>query len=173
MWFPILHNLDRHHAKFEGPRWLGSASYGPPFFQRVASKGNTCKMIQRPYLGSWATNKKTKVTFFSSTFKVWESKVSLLFLFVAQEPRYWQFLPLTIARTLHQDLQKKKWSYLGSWALNKKTKDTFFSSTFKVGESKLSLDFWFMAQGPRYCHFLPPGVAVFLAATVWHQNDHF
>ena len=20
VWFPILHNLDRHHAKFEGPR---------------------------------------------------------------------------------------------------------------------------------------------------------
>ena len=92
VWFSILHNLDRHHAKFEGPRWLGSASYGLPFFQRVASKRNTCKMIQRPYLSSWATNQKTKVTFFSLTFKVWESKCPY-FLFVAQEPRYWQFLP--------------------------------------------------------------------------------
>ena len=34
---------------------------------------------------------KIKVTFFSSTFKVWESKVFLLFLFVAQELRYGHF----------------------------------------------------------------------------------
>ena len=88
VWFPILHNLDRHHAKFEGPRWLGSASYGPPFFQRVASKGNTWKMIKWPYLGSWATNQKSKDTLLSQTLKVEEKKVTLVFLFVAQEPRY-------------------------------------------------------------------------------------
>ena len=32
----------------------------------------------------------------------------LIFLFVVQEPRYWQFLPLTIAWTLQPVLQKKK-----------------------------------------------------------------
>ena len=81
--------------------------------------------------------------------------MSLLFWFVAQEPRYWQFLPLTIARTLHQDLQKKKWPYLRSWATNQKTKVTFFYSTFIVWEIKVSLLFWFVAQKPRYGQFLP------------------
>ena len=45
--------------------------------------------------------------------------------------------------------------------MNPKNKDTFFSSTFKVWESKVSLDFKFMVQGPRYWHFLPQGVGVF------------
>ena len=48
---------------------------------------------QCPYFRSWATNQKTKDTFFSSTFKVWESKVSLFFQFMAQGPRYWPFFP--------------------------------------------------------------------------------
>ena len=32
----------------------------------------------------------------------------------------------------YPELQKKKWPYFGSQATNKKNKDTFFSSTFKV-----------------------------------------
>ena len=86
--------------------------------------------------------------------------MSLLFLFVAQEPRYWRFLPLTIARTLHQNLQKKKWSYVGSWALNQKTKDTFYSSTFKVSESRVSLVFLLLVQEPRYWQFFPLTIAL-------------
>ena len=85
----------------------------------------------------------------SQTLKVEEKKVSLVFLFVAQEPRYWHFCNLTMSRTLLPKFQKIKWPYLGSWATNKKTKDTFFSATFKVGESKVPLVFQFMAQGPR------------------------
>ena len=76
------------HAKNQPSRCFGKACSWYPFYQGVASKGNTWKMSMWPYLGSKALNKKTKDTFISLTFKVWESKVSLLFLFVAQEPRY-------------------------------------------------------------------------------------
>ena len=86
--FPISYDLIRNPKKFEPSTRSIMPRTGTPLFQRVASKGNTWKMRKWPYLGSWATNKKTKVTFFSSTFKVWESKVSLLFWFVAKEPRY-------------------------------------------------------------------------------------
>ena len=110
--------------------------------------------IKWPYFGSWATNEKNKDTFFSSTFKVWESKVSLVFLLMAQGPRYWHFLPLTIIRTSLTEVQKMKWPYLSSWVTNQKNKDTFFSSTFKVWESKVTLVFLFMTQELRYGHFL-------------------
>ena len=42
-----------------------------------------------------------------STFKVWEIKVSFLFCFLAQEPRYLQFLPLMIGRTLHLTFRRR------------------------------------------------------------------
>ena len=58
--------------------------------------------------------------------------VSLVFLFIAQGPRYWHFLPLTMVRSSIPELPKMKWPYLGSRAANQKTKDTFFSSTFNV-----------------------------------------
>ena len=41
--------------------------------------------------------KKSKDTFLSQTFKIEENKVASFFSFLAQEPRYWKFLPLTIA----------------------------------------------------------------------------
>ena len=56
----------------------------------------------------------------------------LFFSFMALGPRYWHFCNLTISRTLLPKFQKIKWPYLCSWATNHKTKDTFFSSTFKV-----------------------------------------
>ena len=60
---------------------------------------------------------------------------------------------LMMARTPPPEAQKTQWPYFSSLATNRKTKDTFFSSTFKVWESKVSLVFSFMAQGPRYWHF--------------------
>ena len=50
-------------------------------------------------------------------------------------------------------LQKMKWPYLGSWAVNKKNKDTFFSSTFKVWESKVCLVFFIHGQGAKIFTF--------------------
>ena len=50
-------------------------------------KGRKCQ-----YLRPWANNKKTKDTLLSQTLKVEEKKVSLVFLFVAQEPRYGHFI---------------------------------------------------------------------------------
>ena len=108
-----------------------------------------------PYLGSWAKNKKNKDTFFSSTFKV-----CLISVLMAQRPRYWHFLPLTMVHTSLPELQYIKWQYLGPWAMNKKTKDTLLSQTLKVEENKVSLFFWFMAQELRYGHFL-----------FWRQGD--
>jgi hypothetical protein len=39
-------------------------------------------------------------------------------------------------------------------SLKSKSKGTFFSSTFKVGDKKMPLVFLFKAQGLRYGHFL-------------------
>ena len=66
-------------------------------------------------------------------------------------------------------LQKMKWQYLGSWAINQKNKDTLFSSTFKVWESKVPLIFWFMAQGPKYWHFINLQVIPF-EVTYWKMG---
>ena len=74
--------------KFEHSRLFGRPCAGITFFQRVASKGNTWKMIQWQYLGSLATNQKSKDTLLSQTLKVEEKKVTLVFLYLAQEPRY-------------------------------------------------------------------------------------
>ena len=64
--------------------------------------------ILRNYIKGGGQGSVDDNDFFSSTFKVWESKVSLLFWFLAQVPRYWQFLPLTIAWTLQPKYKKKK-----------------------------------------------------------------
>ena len=42
------------------------------------------------------------------------------------------FFPLTMARTPPPEVQKTQSPYFRSWATNQKTKDNFFSSTFKV-----------------------------------------
>ena len=75
---------------------------------------------------------------------------SCIFFIYGPGAKILAFSNLTISRTSLPKLQKIKWPYLGSWATNQKTKDTFFSSTFKVRENKVSLFFHFMAQGPRY-----------------------
>ena len=113
------------------------------------------------YLGPWAKNWKNKDTLLSQTLKVEEKKVSLVFWFVAQEPRYWHFCNLPISRTSLPMFQKIKWPYLGSWATNKKTKDTFFSSTFKVWESKVSLFFFIYGPGAKILAFCPPDDTVY------------
>ena len=55
-----------------------------------SSKGRKCQ-----YLGPWAMNQKTKDTLLSQTLKVEEKKMSLFFLFVAQEPTYGHFIFLS------------------------------------------------------------------------------
>ena len=39
--------------------------------------------------------------------------------------------------------------YFGSWAMNRKTKDTFISQTLKVEEKKVFLVLLFVIQEPR------------------------
>ena len=89
-------------------------------------------------LGPWAINEKTKDTLLSQTLKVEEKKVSLVFLFVVQEPRYWPFLPLTIAQTLHPGFKRRN---VHISALNQKKK------------SKVTLLFWFVVKEPWCKHF--------------------
>ena len=57
-----------------------------PFFQ------NFVFLINGLYLSKKAKNLKNKKTFFSSTFKVWENKVSLFFVFLAHFLRYGHFI---------------------------------------------------------------------------------
>jgi hypothetical protein len=107
---------------------------------------------QWPYLIPWASNEKNKDTFFSLTFKVGEKKVPLVFWFEAQGLRYGHFLIFTTSFHKRAIVESRKWPYLSPWASNQKNKGTFFSLTFKVREKKVSLVFWFEAQGLRYSH---------------------
>ena len=49
------------------------------------------EMTKTPYLSSRAINQKNKGTLLSSTFKIAQGKVPLLFSYLAQELRYWVF----------------------------------------------------------------------------------
>ena len=83
--------------------------------------------------------------------------MSLLSLFVAQEPRYWPFHALKIGRTLHRPSEEDFVMTISISAPGpqiKKSKDTLLSQTLKVEEKKVTLVFLFVAQEPRYGHFL-------------------
>ena len=111
-------------------------------------------MRKWPYLSSWVMNQKTKVTLLSQTLKVEEKKVSLFFWFVTQELRYGHFIFWTSVSEVRIIVKGRKCQYLGPWAINKKTKDTLLSQTLKVEKKKVSLFFWFVAQEPKYGHFI-------------------
>ena len=104
---------------------------------------------------SWAMGheSKTKGTLLSQTLKVEEKKMSLFFLFVAQEPRYGHFIFLS-QEVKEVPSSRRENGYMlapGPWIKNK---DTLFAQTFKVGEKKVSLFYWFMAQETRCGHFI-------------------
>ena len=72
----------------------------------------------------------------------------------------------------------RNWLYLGLGAKNQKSKGTFFSSTFNVGENKVPLFFAILAFGPRYGHFcnykryiFPVGSYQFEADTKYGRNS--
>ena len=78
---------------------LGALERPPHDTPFIKGSHQIYEMRMWPYLGSKPINEKNKDTFFSSIFKVWESKVSLVLWFVAHEPSYWHFLPSTMVRT--------------------------------------------------------------------------
>ena len=69
---------------------------------------------------SWllGLKQKNKDTFFSSIVKVWQSKVSLLLSFVAQEPRYDHFFFWSSGCKVCAIFRGRKCQYLDSWATN-------------------------------------------------------
>ena len=111
-------------------------------------------MRKWPYLSPRAKIEKTKGTLFSSTFKVWENKVPLVFEILAQVLRYSHFLNFKTAPCWCGWQKMRKWLYLSPWAKIEKTKGSLFSQTLKVEENKVSLFFSIFAQGLRYSHFL-------------------
>ena len=86
--------------------------------------------------------------------KVEEKKVSLVFWFVAQEPRYGPFIFWKLGSKVRGIVNWGKYQYRGPWTINEKTKETLLSQTLKVEEKKVSLVFWFVAQEPRYGPFI-------------------
>ena len=112
---------------------------------RTIIKGRKCQ-----YLGSWATNHKTNDTLLSQTLKVEEKKVSLVFLFVAQEPRYWHFCNLTISRTLLPKFQKIKWA---PGPQIKKLMTLSFLQLLKFEKSKYPYFFNLWLRGRDICLF--------------------
>ena len=81
-------------------------------------------------------------------------KCLCFFSIFAQGLRYSHFLNLRMAPCWHGWQKRRKRLNLSSWAKIEKTKDTLFSSTFKVRENKEPLVFSILAQGLRYSHFL-------------------
>ena len=137
------------HAKNQPSRCFGKAFSWYLFYQRVASKGNTWKMRMWSYLGSKALNQKPK------------DKVSLIFLFLAHEPRYWPFLPLMIAQTLHLSFKIRNVHISAPGPQNRKVRLLCFLKTWRK-ESVLS--FLLKASEPRYSHRLIFYVCPFDAA---------
>ena len=66
----------------------------------------------------------------------------------------------------------RKWPYLGPWASNQKNKGTFLSLTFKVGEKKVPLVFWFEAHRLIYGHFLLSTIVRWLNDIGKWENGH-
>ena len=90
------------------------------------------------YLGKEATKQKNKSTLFSSTFKVWESKVTLFlnFMLLSRNMAIFWFCPMDML--FHKMVISRK---RGS---KTKNMDTLFTSTFKFWESKVTLFLNFM-----------------------------
>ena len=110
-------------------------------------KGRTCNSLAP---GPWI-KKLSKLCFL----KLWKlKKVSLFFLFVAQEPRYGHFIFWRSGSEVRTVFKGSKGQYLGPWTSNHKTKDTLISQTLKVGEKKGPLFFCFAASFPRYGRFM-------------------
>ena len=61
--FPILHHIDRYHVKFEGPRWLGSASSGP---DKMALTPLWLKKKMFGLGGSWYSNRPARTHGFNA-----------------------------------------------------------------------------------------------------------
>ena len=119
-----------------------------------------CRWIARlkkriaEYLSSGAINQKNKGTLLCSTFKVGEGKVPLFFLFKALEQSYGHILISIPPCRWIARLKMRKTAYLSPRAINQKNKGTLLSSTFKVGEGKVPLFFWFKALEQSYGHIL-------------------
>ena len=98
-------------------------------------------MTEWPHFSPEVLKSKNKGTFFSSTLKVEEKKVSLFFGLEAPGLRYGNFLIFMITKTQSRTKKMRKWPYLSPGASNPKNKGTFFSSKFKVEEKKVPLFF--------------------------------
>ena len=86
---------------------------------------------------------------FLQLLKLEKAKCPLL----AQDPRFDHFFIRSSGCKVRAIVRGRKCQHLGSWAKHEKNKDTLFSQTFKIEERKVSLDFLFLAQEPRYDHF--------------------
>ena len=67
--------------------------------------------------------------------------MSLVFWFVAQEPRYGHFIFWSLGSKVRDIVKLENANILapGPWAINEKNKDTLLSQTLKVEEKKVSL----------------------------------
>ena len=112
-------------------------------------------LYQGLYLKNGATKSKNKGTFFSRTFKVWESKVPLLIDFMPSKRRYGRFVILSPG---HGHNIKQNGHISETRQRNKKPRALSFLQllprTLKVGGNKVPLFFCFMAPFPRYGRFV-------------------
>ena len=125
----------------------------------ITGSNKKAKFLQRgktrkwPYLTWFSSKLKNKTTLFSSTLKVREKKVVLVFHFEQKWPScgHFHISQNMISETKNQ--KSRKWPYLAHFSSKWKNKTTLFSSTLKVGEKKVVLFFHFEQKWPSYGHF--------------------
>ena len=90
--------------------------------------------------------KKLRTLSFLQLLKFEKAKYPYFFIY-GQGAKILALFLVTVARTPPPEDQKTQWLWFGYWATNQKTKDTFFSSSLKVWESKVSLFFNLWPRG--------------------------
>ena len=116
--------------------------------------GIILKTTKWPYLSHLTSNQENNYTLFSSTFKVEENKVSLVFGYQVKYLRYNHFVKLNWILPFGLLLKTTKWLYLIHLVSNQENKDTLLSSTLTDEENKVPLFCWFEVKYKRYSNFV-------------------
>ena len=81
-------------------------------------------------------------------------------------------IELDNSQTLSFDLvNMRNWSYFASQALFGKSRSTLFSQTLKLEENKVFLLFTYMAQKPKYGHFVICSLSCCIGNFSWFGQD--
>ena len=120
---------------------LGAEIWPNCHFEFSSSRWAFLEMINWPYLSPWAKKQKNKDALLPWTLKVEESKVPLLYLFLAKGLKYDHFV---ISKKAHREEETSKWQFCHISAPRpniKKIKALCFLQLVKLNNGKYLLIF--------------------------------